>query len=205
MARVMSAVIGAAMVTASAAWADSMAPSLNPFAPVPSQLNAPSDTAMPGAWTPAPAVNAPRCTIAVITENASTSDTYLSRMTFPVPEASAGAAPVCPPGAAEVATRAALEACKLRAINAYDCVYADTGHMFDVSTDIVDSAPLASQCFSFSSKFIAIACRSGGQQDNCNVACGASAAAATAAARARCRANHDGDCTLVNAAPVQAP
>lgn len=103
------------------------------------------------------------------------------------------------------ATQRALAACQRHAANPEDCVYADTDHMFDVSTDVVDSSPLDSQCFSYKSKFIAIACRPGAQQDNCNIACGNTAAAATDAASARCRANHDGDCALLNAVPVRAP
>jgi hypothetical protein len=210
MRRAMSGLIGVAMVMAAAALADTMVPDLDTMSTGPLRSSAPtnpapSDVASPGATMSGQTANAPRCTIASITENATTSDTYLSRTTFPVPDAPAGAAPVCPPGAAEAATQRALDACKQRAVNPYDCVHADTDHMFDVSTDIVDSAPLASQCFSHTSKFIAIACRAGSQQDDCNVACGATAAAATAAARSRCRANHDGDCGLINAVPVQAP
>jgi hypothetical protein len=193
-----------------AAWADTLAPGMNPLAvgPPPADTTstpAPSDTGSPPAAMTGRAAAGPRCTIAVITENATTSDTYLSRTTFPAPTASTGAAPVCPPSAAQAATQRALDACKLRAANREDCVFADTDHMFDVSTDAVDSSALDSQCFSYTSKFIALACRAGSQQADCNVACGATAAAATAAARSRCHANHDGDCTLLNAVPVQAP
>jgi hypothetical protein len=166
---------------------------------------APSNTGSPPSAMTGSAAAAPRCTIAVITENATTSDTYLSRLTFPAPAASAGAAPICPPSAAQAATERALDACKLRAANREDCVFADTDHMFDVSTDVVDSSALDSQCFSYTSKFIALACQAGSRQADCNVACGATAAAATAAARTRCHANHDGDCALINAVPVQAP
>jgi hypothetical protein len=191
------------MVTVVAARAATLVPNMDPLAVGPSQAGG-ALTAAPSATT-GPAAAARRCTIAVITENATTSDTYLSRTTFPAPTASTGAAPVCPPSAAETATQRALDACKLRAANREDCVFADTDHMFDVSTDAVDSSALDSQCFSYTSKFIALACRAGSQQADCNVGCGATAAAATAAARSRCHANHDGDCTLLNAVPVQAP
>jgi len=209
MPRILPGAICLAMVMATTARANMLTPDLDPFAIGPPRADgtspaAPSDTAVPLA-TVGPAAAGPRCTIAVITENATTSDTYLSRMTFPASAASAGATPVCPPGAAEAATRGALDACKLRAANREDCVFADTDHMFDVSTDAVDSSALDSQCFSYTSKFIALACRPGSQQADCNVACGATAAAATAAARTRCHANHDGDCALINAVPVQAP
>ncbi len=210
MPRALSAIICFVMVMAAAAWADMLTPDMNPFAVGPQRADgtstaAPSGTASSPAAMTRPAAEGPRCTIAVITENSTTSDTYLSRLTFPAPSASAGAAPVCPPGAAETATQAALDACKLRAGNREDCVFADTDHMFDVSTDAVDSSALDSQCFSYTSKYIALACRPGSQQADCNVACGTTAAAATAAARSRCHANHDGDCTLINAVPVQAP
>ena len=209
MPRALSGAICLAMVMAmlAAAWADALAPNMNPFAVGPPRADGTSAEAPPattGATTGA-ATAGPRCTIAVITENATTSDTYLSRMTFPAAAASAGAAPICPPSAAETATQRALDACKQRAANREDCVFADTDHMFDVSTDAVDSSALDSKCFDYTSKFIALACRAGSQQADCNVACGATAAAATAAARLRCHANHDGDCTLLNAVPVQAP
>jgi len=209
MPRALSVAICLAMVMVAAAWADTLTPNLDPFAAGPPQAGgastaAPSDMASPSAMT-GPTAAAPRCTIAVITENATTSDTYLSRVTFPAPAVSAGATPICPPSAAEAATQRALDACRLRAANREDCVFADTDHMFDISTDAVDSSALDSQCFSYSSKFIALACRMGSQQADCNVACGATAAAATAAARARCHANHDGDCALINAVSVQAP
>jgi hypothetical protein len=206
MPRTLAGAICLALVTTVvAARADMLTPDLNPFAVGPppaggASTAAPSDAVSIGATTAAP-----RCTIAVITENATTSDTYLSRTTFPAPLAPAGAAPICPPSAAQAATQRALDACKLRAANREDCVFADTDHMFDVSTDAVDSSALDSQCFSYTSKFIALACRAGSQQADCNVGCGATAAAATAAARSRCHANHDGDCTLLNAVPVQAP
>jgi hypothetical protein len=205
MARTLAGAICLAVVTVVAARADMLTTEMNPFAvgapPAGgSSTAAPSDTVSIGAATAAP-----RCTIAVITENATTSDTYLSRTTFPAPAGSAGAAPICPPSAAQAATQRALDACNLRAANREDCVFADTDHMFDVSTDAVDSSALDSQCFSYTSKFIALACRAGSQQADCNVACGATAAAATAAARTRCHANHDGDCTLLNAVPVQVP
>jgi hypothetical protein len=193
-----------------AAWADTLVPNMDPSGAGPPPANttstpAPSGTgSLPGAMIGRDGAG-PRCTIAVITENAGTSDTYLFRMTVPAPDAPADAAPVCPPGAAEAATRLALDACKLRAASREDCVFADTDHMFDISTDLVDSSALDSQCFSYTSKFIGIACRAGAQQDNCSIACGATAAAATAAARTRCHANHDGDCTRLNAVPVQAP
>jgi hypothetical protein len=190
--------------------ADTMIPTMNPFAAGPPPVDTtstadPSGTASPPAVMTGQAAAGPRCTIAVITENAGTSDTFLFRMTVPAADAPTGAAPVCPPGAAEAATRLALDSCKLHAASREDCVFADTNHMFDISTDLVDSSPLNSQCFSYTSKFIAIACRPGAQQDNCSIACGTTAAAATAAARSRCHANHDGDCTLLNAVPVQAP
>jgi hypothetical protein len=203
MPRALSGAICLVMVTVVAARAATLVPNMDPLAVGPSQAGG-ALTAAPSATT-GPAAAARRCTIAVITENATTSDTYLSRTTFPAPTASTGAAPVCPPSAAETATQRALDACKLRAANREDCVFADTDHMFDVSTDAVDSSALDSQCFSYTSKFIALACRAGSQQADCNVACGATAAAATAAARSRCHANHDGDCTLLNAVPVQAP
>jgi hypothetical protein len=209
MPRTLSGAICLAMVMAATARADMLTPDMNPFAVGPppaggASTAAPSDLAAPSAMT-GPAAAGPRCTIAVIVENATTSDTYLSRTTFPATAASGGAAPICPPGASEAATQRALDACKLRAANREDCVFADTDHMFDVSTDAVDSSALDSQCFSYTSKFIALACRAGSQQANCNVACGATQAAATAAARLRCHANHDGDCALINAVPVQAP
>jgi hypothetical protein len=203
MPRVLSGAICLAMAVVTTAWAATLVPNMDPLAVGSAQPGGASASA-PSATT-GPAAAAPRCTIAVITENATTSDTYLSRLTFAAPAAPAGAAPICPPSAAQVATQRALDACKLRAANREDCVFADTDHMFDVSTDAVDSSALDSQCFSYTSKFIALACRAGAQQANCNVACGATAAAATAAARSRCHANHDGDCTLLNAVPVQAP
>jgi len=185
-------------------------------APEPSRAPAPLPPAPPwpavasGTAAPPPTARrdgaGPRCTIAVITENVGTSDTYLSRLTFPAPAApAAGQEPICPPGAAQAATGRALDACKQRAAHPQDCVYADTDRLFDITTDVMDSSPLDSQCFSYKSKFVAIACRPGAQQDNCNVACGATAAAATDAATTRCRTNHDGECALLNAVPVQAP
>lgn len=203
--------IGVVMIAA-AAWATTLRPEIDPLDAVPPPADTESTPvqfgtapSLPAAGGPAAA--GPRCTIAVITENSTTSDTYLSRTTFAAPNApaSAGQAPICPPGAAQAATQRALDACKLRAANREDCVFADTDHMFDISTDAVDSSALDSQCFSYSSKFVALACRAGSQQANCNVACGATQAAATAAARARCHANHDGDCALITAVPVQAP
>ena len=205
MPRVLSGAICLApvVVVVATAWAATLVPNMDPLAVGPAQSDGTS-TAAPSAATGSAAAG-PRCTIAVITENATTSDTYLSRMTFPAAAASAGAAPICPPSASQTATQRALDACKLRAANREDCVFADTDHMFDVSTDAVDSSALDSQCSGYTSKFIALACRPGSQQANCNVACGATAAAATGAARSRCHANHDGDCTLLNAVPVQAP
>jgi hypothetical protein len=193
--------IGLVMIAASAAWASTLIPNLDPLSPDPSEsgiVSSPPTMIRQGAA-------GPRCTIAVIVENATTSDTYLSRMSFPAPDASAGQVSVCPPGAAEAATQRALDACKLRAANREDCTFADTDHMFDISTDVVDSSALDSQCFSYKSKFIGVACGPGSHQDNCNIGCGDTAAAAIAAARTRCRANHGGDCAKVNAAPVQAP
>jgi hypothetical protein len=196
---------------ASAAWAATLTPNVDPLAPAwpqPGAASAATNTASSPAAIDGQQTAGLRCTIAAITEDAGTSDTYLSRTTFFVsgPPVPAGQEPVCPPGAAQAATQRALAACKRHAANPESCVHADTDHMFDISTDVVDSSPLDSQCFSTTSKFIGIACRSGTQhQANCSVACGATAAAATEAARTRCRANHDGDCTLVNAAPVRAP
>jgi hypothetical protein len=197
-------------IAAGAAWADTLVPNMNPFAVGPPPAGGTSTSTPPGTASPFSALtgrdaDGPRCTIAVITENAGTSDTYLFRMTVPAADAPVGAAPFCPPGATETATQLALDACKLHAASREDCVFADTDHMFDISTDVVDSSALNSQCFSYTSKFIGIACRPGTQQDNCSIACGATAAAATAAARTRCHANHDGDCTRLNAVPVQAP
>jgi hypothetical protein len=210
MPRTLSKAICLAIVMVAVARADTLTPNLDPFAVDAPRAGgastvAPSNTGSPPSAMTGSAAAAPRCTIAVITENATTSDTYLSRLTFPAPAASAGAAPICPPSAAQAATERALDACKLRAANREDCVFADTDHMFDVSTDVVDSSALDSQCFSYTSKFIALACQAGSRQADCNVACGATAAAATAAARTRCHANHDGDCALINAVPVQAP
>jgi hypothetical protein len=148
-----------------------------------------------------------RCTIAVITQDIGTDDTYLSRMTFqpPVSPASTNRDPSCPPEAASVAARRALDACKQRVTNPYSCVYGDTDHVFDITTDVVDSSPVTSQCISSASNYIAIACEPGAHQENCSVACGGTAAAAAGAARQKCRATHDGDCALLNAAPVRAP
>jgi hypothetical protein len=152
-------------------------------------------------------VAASRCTIAVITEDTGTNDTFLSRMTFraPASPASANAALMCPADAAPAAARRALQACKRHAVNPYNCVYADTDHQFDASADAVDSSSTGSQCASSASRFIAIACERGWQQDDCNIACADTQAAATDAAQTKCRATHGGDCAMVNAAPVQAP
>jgi hypothetical protein len=110
---------------------------------------------------------------------------------------------ICPAGAAQEAVRRTLEACKQHASNPYNCVYGDMDHMFDVTTDMVDTSALESQCPSYSSRFIGIACQPGDTEDVCNVACGATAAEATAAARKKCRSKHDGDCAITNAVPVQ--
>lgn len=110
---------------------------------------------------------------------------------------------ICPAGAAQEAVRRTLEACKQHASNPYNCVYGDMDHMFDVTTDMVDTSALELQCPSYSSRFIGIACQPGDTEDVCNVACGATAAEATAAARKKCRSKHDGDCASTNAVPVQ--
>lgn len=153
------------------------------------------------------AAGAPRCTIAVITQDIGTDDTFLSRMTFPAPAspASTDREPSCPTEAAAVAARRALDACKQRTTNPYNCVYADTDHVFDLTTDVVDSSSRDSQCISDVSRFIAIACEPGTHQENCSIACGGTADAAADAAREKCRTTHDGDCAQFNAVPVRAP
>lgn len=171
-----------------------------------------ADTLAPGATAKAPPAAAPasstvpRCTVAAIVEDIGTNVAYLSRTRFLAPEAPpAGQPAVCPAGAALEATHRALAACKQHAANPYNCVYGDMDHMFDVTTDIVDTTETDSQCASYAAKFIGIACQSGLAEDVCNIACGASATEATEAARKKCRANHDGECPLTNAVPVQAP
>lgn len=210
MPRGLSGAVRIGVMMFASGWVGALALHPDPLAAAPPQAGTPAPPAAPRTLSSPPAAverqgAEPRCTVAVITEDVSTSDTYLSRMTFPAPTVPANQQPVCPPGAAEAAARQALAACKLHVANPENCVYADTDHMFDASTDMVDSSPPDSQCFSYNSKFIAIACRPGSQQANCNVACGATAAAATDAAGARCRTNHDGECALLNAVPVQAP
>ena len=201
--------IGAVMF-AGAAWADSLLPPPNRFAqarPGPTTVASPSGNAAPSPPAPMHLAGGPRCTIATITEDIGTNDTYLSRMTFPAPEspASANRQPICAAGAAPMAAQRALDACKRRASNPYNCVYGDTDHMFDVTTDVVDSSPLDSLCAGYAAKFIAIACRHDSPQDDCSVACGDTEAAATGAAQSKCHTTHGGDCALLNAAPVPAP
>ena len=181
--------------------ADALTPALNPLAPSANQA-----TTQAPATATAPAANAPRCTIAAIVEDIGTNDAYLGRTRFVAPQAPAPGQPaICPPGAAQEAVRRTLEACKRHASNPYNCVYGDMDHMFDVTTDMVDTSALDSQCPSFSAKFIGIACQPGLAEDVCNVACGASAAAAIEAARKKCTSKHDGDCAVTNAVSVQAP
>lgn len=185
----------------SAARADALTPALDPLAPSANQIPPQS-----GAPAPVSSAAGPRCTIAAIVEDIATNDTYLGRTRFLSPELPpAGQPAICPAGAAQEAVRRTLEACKRHASNPYNCVYGDMDHMFDVTTDVVDTSALDSQCPSYSAKFIGIACQSGLAEDVCNVACGATAAEATEAARKKCRSKHDGDCAVTNAVSVQAP
>ncbi len=210
--------VGLGAVTfAAVAWAQSSPPPANPFVgamPGPDTITSPSGNAPPHVATPpagapatAPVIAGPRCTIATITEDVGTNDTFLSRMTFPAPEAPASPqqSPVCPAGAAHVAAQRALDACRQRAFNPYNCAFADTDHAFDITSDVVDSSALDTQCASYAAKFIGLACEPGQTQDNCSVACGDTAAAARDAAQTRCNTTHGDACPLVNAAPVQAP
>lgn len=167
----------------------------------------PAPTAAPAASnTATPAASGPRCTIAMIVEDIGSNATYLGRLRFLAPEAPPpGQAPVCPAGAAQATARRMLDICKQHASNPYNCVYGDTDHMFDITTDIVDSSAIDSQCASYNAKYIAIACQPGNAEDVCNIGCGDSTADALAAARKKCQANHDGECVVTNVAPVQAP
>jgi hypothetical protein len=184
-----------------AARADALTPALNPLDPSANQ-----DTPRAVAAAPVPLANRPRCTIATIVEDISTNDAYLGRTRFVAPDAPAPGQPaLCPAGAAQEALRRTLEACKQHTSNSYNCVYGDMDRMFDVTTDMVDTSAVDSQCPSFSAKFIGIACQPGLAEDVCNVACGASAAEAIEAARKKCTAKHDGQCAVTNAVPVQAP
>jgi hypothetical protein len=190
----------ALMGTTQAARADALTPALDPLAPAANQQDTPRVSPT------APGAEAPRCTVAAIVEDIGTNDTYLGRTRFVAPEASPPGQPaICPAGAAQEAVRRTLEACKQHASNPYNCVYGDMDHMFDVTTDMVDTSAVDSQCPSYSSKFIGIACQPGDTQDVCSVACGASAAKATEAARQKCQSKHDGACAITNAVPVQAP
>ena len=181
----------------SLARADTLAPATTPLAP---PVVAPATSA-----APASAI-APRCTIAAIAEDIGANVAYLSRTRFLAPEAPpAGQPAICPVGAAHEATRRALTVCKQHAANPYNCVYGDMDHMFDVTTDIVDTIEADSQCASYAAKFIGIACQPGLAEDVCNVACGATASEATETARKKCKAKHDGECPVTNAVPVQAP
>jgi hypothetical protein len=181
--------------------ADALTPALDP-------LSATNNGSVPPAKTapPAPGGGGPRCTIASIVEDIGTNDAYLSRTRFLAPEAPAAGQPaICPAGAAQEAARRTLEACKKHASNSYNCVYGDMNHMFGITTDIVDTSAVDAQCPSYTSKFIAIACQPGLAEDVCNVGCGGTAVEATQAAQTKCKANHDGDCGVTNAVPVQAP
>ena len=187
---ILSMLTGAALVAA-------ITPTQSPLAPPPveNQASAPR----------ASADSNPRCTIATITSDIGTNDTFLSRMTFLTLPPPPNQSPVCPSGAAQDAARRALLACKERASNPYNCVYGDMDHMFEITTELVDTSELGSQCTSYASKYIGIACQPGDGQDSCNVACGNSAADALSAAQKKCQDQHHGDCGLTNAVPVQAP
>lgn len=184
--------------------ADALTPSLNPFSGAASNTP-PSPTV--GASHAATGAAAARCTVATIVTDIGTNDTYLFRVAFLAPDEATkpGESPVCPAGAAPEAARRALAACKQRASNPYNCVYGDMDHMFEYSTEVVDTSSDTSQCASYAARFIGVACRPGDEEDLCNVGCGNSAAEAKAAASAKCRTEHGGDCTLTNAVPVKAP
>jgi hypothetical protein len=177
--------------------ADPLTPSLNALRPPPPAAQSPAP--------PPPTDAGARCTIATITADIGTNDTYLSRMSFAASPGPPGQRPLCPAGAAQAAARHALAACKQRASNSFNCVFGDMDHMFAISTELVDTSDLGAQCASYLSAFIGIACRPGDAADLCSIGCGDSAAEAIAAARKKCVDAHRGACPLTNAAPVQAP
>jgi hypothetical protein len=187
-------------LSAGGARADALTPGLDP-------LTAPATTSSAAqSATPATPASGPRCTIATAISDIGTNDTYLARVTFLAPELPLpGKAAVCPAGAAQEAARRALAACKLRASNPYNCVYADMNRMFEITTELVDTSEIGAQCPSYSAKYLGIACQPGDLQDSCNVGCGTTQADAISAAVKKCQAEHQGDCALTNVIPVETP